>query len=90
MNIEDMAAGIPIEGEADIEGYDMIQIGGKARHIVHYGSFSGSAVAHYAMDDFIHENELILNDIILEEYASKPGIEPDTSKWLTHIYYLIK
>jgi effector-binding domain-containing protein len=89
-NLVDMAAGIPIEGEADIEGYDLVQLGGKALEIKYYGSYSGSAKAHDAMDDYMQENDLVLNDVIFEEYITDPTTEPDTSKWLTNIYYLVQ
>lgn len=89
-NRADMAAGIPIEGEADIEGYDMVRIGGKALFIPYYGSYSGSAEAHNALDDFMRQNKLTLNNVVLEEYVTDPGTEPDSSKRLTNIYYLVK
>jgi len=89
-NLADMAAGIPIEGEADIEGYEMIQLSGDALKIEYFGSYSGSAEAHYAIDDFMNENGLTLNEVVVEEYITDPTTEPDTSKWLTNIYYMVK
>jgi effector-binding domain-containing protein len=89
-NMADMAAGIPIQGEADIEGYDIQKISGKALEINYYGPYGGSAEAHYAMDDFMHENDLTLNEVVIEEYVTDPTSEPDTSKWLTNIYYMVR
>ena len=89
-NLADMAAGIPVEGEADIEGYDMVRIGGKALKIEYFGSNAGSGEAHYAMDDYIKENGLELNKVVIEEYITDPTTEPDTSKWLTNIYYMVQ
>jgi len=89
-NVADMAAGIPIVDEADIDGFDVIEVSGKALKIKYYGSYSGSAEAHYAMDDYMKENGLVLNDLVVEEYITDPTTEPDTSKWLTNIYYLVQ
>jgi effector-binding domain-containing protein len=88
-NVADMAAGIPIEGEADIEGYDLVQLSGDALKIEYYGSHSGSAEAHSAMEDFMKENGLTINEVVFEEYITDPTTEPDTSRWLTNIYYMV-
>jgi effector-binding domain-containing protein len=89
-NLADMAAGIPVTAEADIEGYDMVKLGGKALHIEYYGPYAGVGNAHYAIDEYMQENDLILNELVIEEYFTDPGAEPDTAKWLTNIYYLIQ
>ncbi len=89
-NLADMAAGIPISEEADVDGFDVIEVGGKSLQIQYYGSYEGSADAHYAMDDYMKENELTLNEVVIEEYVTDPVHEPDTSKWLTNIYYMIQ
>lgn len=89
-NRADMAAGIPIEGEADIEGYETVQLSGNALKIEYYGSYSENAEAYYAMDDFMNENGLTLNEVVFEEYITDPTTEPDTSKWLTNIFYMVK
>ena len=86
----DMAAGIPVNGEAAVDGYTTIPVSGKALHISYFGSYSGIAEAHYAMDDLMKENNMALNELVIEEYITDPVGEPDTSKWLTNIYYLIK
>jgi effector-binding domain-containing protein len=88
-NIADMAAGIPIDGEADIEGYEMVQLGGNALKIEYYGSYSGIDEAHYAIDEFMKEHNLSLNEVVFEEYITDPSTEPDTTKWLTNIFYMV-
>lgn len=88
-NMADMAAGIPIAEEADIDGFDVVKVAGKSLEINYYGSYSGSADAHYAMDDYMKENDLTLNEVVIEEYITDPINEPDTSKWLTNIYYMV-
>lgn len=89
-NTADMAAGIPVDGTADIEGFDQIPVEGKALKIEYYGAYSDSDEAHLAMDDYMVENNLDLNKLVIEEYITDPGTEPDTSKWLTNIYYLVQ
>lgn len=89
-NIADMAAGIPVLDDADIDGFDVIEISGKALQINYYGSYAGSGDAHYAMDDYMKENGLALNELVIEEYITDPSTEPDTSQWLTNIYYLVQ
>lgn len=88
----DLAAGVAVQGEvAELpEGYETIAVGGKALLIEYYGPYDGVAEAHYAMDDYMKEKGLELNEIVMEEYVSDPGQEPDPSKWLTYIYYFVK
>jgi len=89
-NMADMAAGIPISEQADVNGFDVIEVGGKSLQIQYYGSYAGSAEAHYAMDDYMKENGQELNEVVIEEYITDPINEPDTSKWLTNIYYMVR
>ena len=89
-NVADMAAGIPIVDDADIDGFDVIEVSGKSLEIKYYGSYAGSGEAHYAMDDYMTENGLTLNELVIQEYITDPSTEPDTSKWLTNIYYLVQ
>ena len=89
-NMADMAAGIPIMEDADIDEFDVIEVSGKTLEIKYYGSYSGNAEAHYAIDDYMKENNLVLNELVIEEYITDPTSEPDTSKWLTNIYYMVQ
>lgn len=89
-NVADMAAGIPIAEEADIDGFEVVELSGKSLEINYYGAYSGIAEAHYAMDDYMKENGLALNEVVIEEYITDPSNEPDTSKWLTNVYYLVQ
>ncbi len=89
-SVADMAAGIPIADQADIEGFDVIEVGGKSLKIEYFGSYEGSAEAHYAIDDYMKENGMTLNELVIEEYITDPANEPDTAKWLTNIYYMVQ
>jgi len=86
-----MAAAIPVSEDKELEGFEKINVApSKALHIAYYGAYEGSAEAHYAMDAYMKEKGLELNELVIEEYVTDPGMEPDTAKWLTNIYYLIK
>lgn len=88
----DMAAAIPVAAtDKVIDGYEQVTIEPtKALKIEYYGGYENMAEAHYAMDDYMKANGLEINELVVEEYISDPGQEPDTSKWLTNIIYLIK
>lgn len=86
-----MAATIPVEGSFSLAGFDAFPAEGNALKIAYYGSFEGSAEAHYAMDDYTTAKGIALNEnmLVLEEYVTDPTTEPDTAKWLTNIYYVL-
>ena len=89
----DMAAAVPVIGDnkTKVKGYENMEVaGGKALHIAYYGAYEKSEDAHYAMDDYMKEKGLELNELVIEEYVTDPTKEADTSKWLTNIYYLVK
>jgi len=87
-----MAAVVPVEGTYTLPGFDAIPAGGPALKIAFYGSFDASAEAHYAMDDYLLAKGLEYGDedLVIEEYVTDPATEPDTTKWLTNIYYILK
>ncbi len=86
----DMAvAGTVAEGE--VEGMEAFEIeGGKALHVAYYGWYGDSEGAHNTIDEYMKTNEIEFRDVVIEEYITDPGQEPDTAKWLTDIYYMIK
>jgi len=86
-----MAAVVPVEGEYALPGFDAIPASGPALKIAFYGSFDASAEAHYAMDDYLAAKGLEYgdDDLVIEEYVTDPATEPDTTKWLTNIYYVL-
>ncbi|MEX1190607.1 MAG: GyrI-like domain-containing protein [Brumimicrobium sp.] len=87
----DMAATIPVSNkEVDIEGFETWRLGGKALKIVHMGDYENLADPHNAIEQYMKENSLKSSGPAIEEYITDPGNEPDTNKWVTHIYYLIE
>ena len=86
-----LAAAVPVEGDYTLQGFDAIPASGPALKIAYYGAFDGSAEAHYAMDDYLAARGLEFgdDDLVIEEYVTDPATEPDTTKWLTNIYYVL-
>ncbi|HET6243722.1 MAG: SRPBCC family protein [Bacteroidetes bacterium] len=93
-NSAEMAAAMPvIENEkiSTIKKFERIDVGGgKTLHIAFYGSYEKTEAAHNAMDEYMVEKGLHLNGEVIEEYVTDPSTEPDPSKWLTNIYYVVK
>lgn len=86
----DMAAAIPVKNlENDLDGFETFELGGKALKIVHMGSYDDLDKPHNAMEAYLNENNLVMEGPALEEYITDPGSEPDTSKWVTHIFYFL-
>lgn len=86
----DMAAAIPVSGPVQIADTEMITIpAGKTLMIDYYGDYEKMGDAHLAMDQYIQETGVSVKSPAIEEYISDPSTEPDTSKWLTRIYYLL-
>ena len=88
-----MAVAVPVKGDAKtkVKGYETLVIpSGKNLHIVYMGGYHGIGPAHMAMDDYMQEKNLLQGAPIIEEYVTDPGKEPDSTKWLTNIYYPVK
>lgn len=88
----DLAAAIPVTGtEVTVEGYETITLeAGKAFQIDYYGDYEGLGGPHEAMDAYMKQRNLRFRDPAIEEYITDPETEPDTTKWLTKITYLVK
>ncbi|MDQ3101939.1 MAG: GyrI-like domain-containing protein, partial [Bacteroidota bacterium] len=89
----DVMAAVPVKAEENVvvKGFETYTIpAGKMLHLPYYGAYEKSQEAHYAMDDMIKANQLTHYGNVIEEYVTDPMTEPDTSKWLTNIYYMIR
>ena len=89
----DMAAIIPIKGNVPVATGDIQPVEipkGKCAEIDFYGNYEGLGEAHNAMDDYFKEKGLEPPKYVMEEYVTDPTTQPDTSKWLTKIYYFIE
>lgn len=89
-----MAAAIGVmQGDARtiVKGYEtFVMPACKVLHIAHFGAYEKMANAHCGMDDYMREKGYILNGAFIEEYVTDPIKEPDTTKWLSNIYYRVK
>ena len=88
--VTDLAAGFPIRGAVNDGGVIMVNTpASKALLINYYGPYDSNELPHIALNMYIQKNGLQLKEPIIEEYITDPGSEPDPSKWLTRIIYLI-
>lgn len=88
----DMAAGMAVKPKGQIAYKDLEKFeipASKCLLIAYYGAYEKTADAHATLENYMKEKSLNLN-VVLEEYVTDPGAEPDTSKWLTNIYYILK
>lgn len=86
----DMAVAGPV-AEGDADGMEEFNVeAGKALLIEYFGNYEDSYDAHMAMNKHMQDNGIEFRDVVIEEYVTDPGAEPDTSKWQTNIVYMIK
>jgi len=86
----DMAVAVTV-AEGDVEGLEVFEIeGGKALMLVYYGAYDASYDAHMAINKHMQDNGMEMRDVVVEEYLTDPSNEPDTAKWQTNIYYMLK
>ncbi|MBK9993889.1 MAG: GyrI-like domain-containing protein [Saprospiraceae bacterium] len=71
-------------------GFDILEVkDNPCIKLEHYGSYKTLRNAHAKLDYLFRRNNQVIDKPIIEEYVTSPSQEPDTSKWLTNIYYLI-
>jgi Polyketide cyclase / dehydrase and lipid transport len=96
--ISDMAAAIPVSPiQEQGKGNKKINIGpGEAdvydNYIVYsyFGDYSDMVSAHEGLGKACESVFKKPPAVVMEEYVTDPSTEPDNSKWLTRIYYVIK
>ncbi|MES2617503.1 MAG: GyrI-like domain-containing protein [Bacteroidota bacterium] len=88
----DMAAALPVDKEAKIEGVSWIQLEGKKAHkIDYYGDYKNMMPAYVSMSKYLATNNLGSNpELVIEEYITDPMTEKDTAKWHTRILFFTK
>ena len=86
-----MEAAIPISSVANVKVEGRIGIGMlnacRAAKVVHLGSYENLNAPHYALSEWITENDKQMAGAPWEVYLKDLNNEPDTSKWITEIYY---
>lgn len=86
--VTDMAAAVPVSKSISSEEIRTITLPATNAYMVdYYGSYSGVGPAHLALELYLVKNELKIKFPVIEEYITDPKSEPDSSKWLTKIYY---
>jgi effector-binding domain-containing protein len=88
----DMAAAVGLKGDFKAPaGMEILNVaGGKSLTIEYKGGYGKMLDAHMAMDAHIKANKLEMVPPVIEEYYAGPGTEPDSTKWMTKIIYLVK
>jgi effector-binding domain-containing protein len=85
------AAGIPVaEGTVPGEGMEVITIPASAAFkYSHVGPYEGMQEPHFAINEYIYGNGVNVTGGPWEIYVTDPGTEPDSTKWVTEIWYPI-
>jgi effector-binding domain-containing protein len=88
--IADMAGAVPFKADGKVTNtgdYTVEEFSGKAYKIAYRGSYDNLGEAHIAMEDYLRNNNISMNNVAMEQYQTDPSTQPDTAKWLTNIYY---
>lgn len=56
----------------------------------YYGPYSGISSAYEKLQKYSQTHNFILDNYAWESYVTDPATEPDSSKWLTEIYFPVK
>ncbi|MEP7195106.1 MAG: GyrI-like domain-containing protein [Saprospiraceae bacterium] len=91
-SIVDLMAAIPVNEKIDPPlGFEFVEIPNTpCIKLAHYGFYNTLKNAHAKLDFIMNSSSFTLQSPIIEEYVTSPSQEPDTSKWLTNIYYLLE
>ncbi|WP_420316588.1 SRPBCC family protein [Ekhidna sp.] len=88
----EMICGIPVAEVMKVDG-DLVSgetYAGTALKAVYYGNYDNIGAAHEDINAYISYYMHERNGQPWEEYITDPMSEPDTSKWMTNVYYPIK
>ncbi|HVT11845.1 MAG TPA: GyrI-like domain-containing protein [Fimbriimonadaceae bacterium] len=85
----DIEAGCWIQGDGPKEGevHEGGTPGGRAVFTRHVGPYDALKGAHDGCTSYIAANGLKMSCAPFEVYVTDPGMEPDSSKWITDLYY---
>jgi effector-binding domain-containing protein len=85
------ACGIPItEKTWNWNEFQYLEIpSGHAIMVTHWGKF-GSIKPYNILDEYLKEKQLEITGYPWEVYTTDQASEPDTSKWQTNVYYMVK
>lgn len=88
----ELEPGIPVDkpGKEDGDVKPIVLPAVKAMKLDYMGEYSNMEKAYKFLDDWAAQNKVTVAGAPWEEYVTDPMSEPDTSKWLTRIYYPIQ
>jgi effector-binding domain-containing protein len=88
----EMVCALPIAAGAKIPAkYKIMQTeGGKTVKAVHTGAYEKLEATHNEINKYIEYKKLEISGAPWEVYVTDPGVEKDTTKWITEIYYPVK
>jgi len=92
-NSFDMECAIPVAAELKDLATDNERIllkstnAGQAVKAVHMGDYHQLESTHQEIDRYVKDHNLTASGAPYEIYITDPGEEPDTSKWVTHVFY---
>ncbi len=88
-----MIYGIPVAETSVIEGGDiaiMKSPGGIAIRALHFGDYAVIEETHDQIDSYAKYYGYEITGYPWEIYVTNPNEEPDTTKWVTEVYYPVK
>lgn len=83
-----MPVGTPGQTSGDIKAGTMNA--GRALIARYFGPYDKTEKAHAAIDEYVKANQLTVTGAPWESYVTDPGLEKDTAKWETDVYYPIR
>lgn len=84
------AAVAPVTSDVKVPGLQLFTLSNtRALKVVYFGAPEKSMDAYYAIDDYMKANNL-KDTLVVEEYMVDFKKEPDTTKWQTNIYFILK
>lgn len=84
----DFAAAIPVKTNAALKGFTTFEYpAGTTLSVDYYGLYDKIGPAHEAIDAHIQRHNWKQGPMVVEEYISDPGEQPDPAKWLTRVMY---
>jgi effector-binding domain-containing protein len=89
----EMGIGFPVEGLAELDDPELTLMTieeSKAVKAVHKGDYMKLKDTHDQLMKYLQENNLQYDKYAIEEYLTDAKTEPDVSKWITNVYYMVK
>jgi effector-binding domain-containing protein len=91
-NLEtEMGVGMRVADSVIVVGYETLAIPASNIAIInYYGPYDELNKAHVGFSEYLNVKNLEYAMPTIEEFVTDPGVQPDTSKWLTRVKYLIQ